>query len=116
MTPEEREEYLKTDWVGPGWMPLVKELNKELSFIEPNYTIDQVKEKFGGLRYYFTCSSRNIEIMWVITKTYEKQALEICEDCGETKNVSRNTDGWIRTLCAACRGKFLSGGMGKSDQ
>lgn len=35
-----------------GWYPLVIELDQKLAEIEPNYTLHQVKEKFGTLRYY----------------------------------------------------------------
>lgn len=36
-----------------GWYPLIINLNDELTNIDPNYELCQVKEKFGGLRYYW---------------------------------------------------------------
>jgi hypothetical protein len=36
-----------------GWYPLLVELDEKLSTLLPNYIIHQVKEKFGGLRYYW---------------------------------------------------------------
>lgn len=36
-----------------GWYPLLVALDKELAAIDPDYQVLQVKEKFGGLRYYY---------------------------------------------------------------
>ncbi len=35
-----------------NWMPVLVKLDSELSKLYPNYSILQVKSKFGGLRYY----------------------------------------------------------------
>ena len=35
-----------------GWYPLIIELDQKLAEIAPDYTLHQVKEKFGTLRYY----------------------------------------------------------------
>lgn len=35
-----------------GWGTLIAELETKLKRLSPDYTISQVKEKFGGLRYY----------------------------------------------------------------
>lgn len=39
------------------WYPLVTDLDAALSALEPDYVIHQVKEKWGGLRYYIDESS-----------------------------------------------------------
>lgn len=41
-------------WVGgpQRWWPILVRLNEEISALEPDYEVHQVKEKFGGLRYY----------------------------------------------------------------
>ncbi|MGH2879027.1 MAG: hypothetical protein ACRDK4_05395 [Solirubrobacteraceae bacterium] len=36
-----------------GWYPLLVELDEQLRALLPDYVIHQVKEKFGGLRYYW---------------------------------------------------------------
>jgi len=38
--------------VGKGWVPIVEQLDKDISELDPDYNITQVKEKFGTLRYY----------------------------------------------------------------
>lgn len=36
-----------------GWYPLLVELDERLRALLPNYELHQVKEKYGGLRYYW---------------------------------------------------------------
>jgi hypothetical protein len=36
-----------------GWYPLLVELDEQLRTLLPDYVVHQVKEKFGGLRYYW---------------------------------------------------------------
>lgn len=38
--------------VEPGWHPLIIEIDRKLSNVDPNYKVQQVKQKFGTLRYY----------------------------------------------------------------
>lgn len=42
-------------WIdcGPGWYPIVVELDRQLEELAPSYQVHQVKEKFGVLRYYY---------------------------------------------------------------
>ena len=48
-------------WIrcGRGWYPLLVELDEQLRQLLPDYEIHQVKEKFGGLRFYWG-SSENV--------------------------------------------------------
>jgi hypothetical protein len=43
-------------WIGcsRGWYPLLVELDEQLGTLFPNYEIEQIKEKFGGLRFYWS--------------------------------------------------------------
>lgn len=82
--------------IGKGWLPLLIEMDKELAKRDPNYVLDQVKEKFGGLRVYIT-SPGEIDF-WPIMEQYENKSFEICEICGE-HGAPYNKDRWIRTRC-----------------
>jgi hypothetical protein len=62
----------------------------------------QVKEKFGGLRFYI-CAGDD-EIFGMITLA-EHMSYKICEYCGTIKNVKVRSDGWVRTLCNKCEEK-----------
>ena len=64
-------------------------------------TVDQVKEKFGSLRFYYSGGDDTIHgMVWLA----EHMSYSICEICGSTKNIGRTT-GWIKTLCEDCASK-----------
>ena len=80
--------------VGQGWMPLVIALDEELSTHCPDYVIEQIKEKFGGLRYY--TSGVDIETQELIANAEDK-SYSICETCGEVGKLRKG--GWLKTAC-----------------
>jgi hypothetical protein len=58
----------------------------------------QVKEKYGGLRFYYYGGDRFIAgMIWLA----EYQSYHICETCGSTKDVFQ-TKGYITTICNDC--------------
>lgn len=59
---------------------------------------DQIKEKFGGLRIYY--SGGDDYVRGVINMA-EDMSFKICEVCGN-KGIP-NKNGWITTLCDGCR-------------
>ena len=67
----------------------------------------QMKEKFGGLRFYTIDSDETIEGM-IDLATYI--CSKICEHCGTRENLGK-TDGWISICCESCHdaGKAGSG-------
>lgn len=46
--------------VRDAWLPIITKLNKDLLKVDPDYRVFQVKEKFGGLRYYFEIHTDNL--------------------------------------------------------
>lgn len=88
--------------VGPGWFPLVNALHKILLVIDPNYSVAQVKEKFGGLRYYFGASEDgDYKQMQAIVDVAEAMSTYICEKCGAIGKL-RIGNFWHKTLCDTC--------------
>ena len=61
---------------------------------------DQIKEKFGGLRIYFSGGDDYVE---GIIDMAEEMSYKICEVCGNSGKP--NKGGWITTLCNNCRNK-----------
>lgn len=59
----------------------------------------QVKEKFGGLRFYV--NSADAEVYGMISLA-EQMSYNICEKCGSTENIQRTKGGWITYLCPKC--------------
>jgi hypothetical protein len=64
--------------VGDGWYRLVMDLNQELTEKYPNYSISQVKEKFGDLRYYTQGLDEEGEKMVSLAA---RDATKTCERC-----------------------------------
>jgi hypothetical protein len=62
--------------------------------VVPQVIAMQVKEKFGGLRFYYDGGDDNITGM---VRMAESWAAHACEECGNPGK-SRN-GGWIKTLC-----------------
>jgi hypothetical protein len=64
----------------------------------PQVTLDQVKEKFGTLRFYYTGGDDYISGMVAMA---ESMSGVICESCG---NPGKQTSGgWIKTICEPCQ-------------
>ena len=104
--------------VGAGWYPIIEALcaniqshadwrndqrkrllenNKYVHPIPeavPQVTVEQIKEKFGGLRFYYQGGDDTIAGM---VRMAEAWADASCEECG-APGTQRN-GGWIRTLC-----------------
>lgn len=81
--------------VGVGWFPLIKDLIIDLIELGWDKQTCQVKEKFGGLRFYINGAST--EIHKRISEA-ENLSYKTCETCGE-KGELRTNIGWHTTLC-----------------
>lgn len=44
------------------WYEIIAACDREMQAIDPHYRIDQIKEKFWGLRYYFTPSDPTLRL------------------------------------------------------
>ena len=64
----------------------------------PQVTLDQVKEKFGTLRFYYTGGDDHISGM---VRMAESMSGVICEECSNPAKTG-NDQGWVRTLCGPC--------------
>jgi hypothetical protein len=95
---------------GPGWYPILEKLCANIqSHIDwkneqfekygrgeavPQVVAAQIKEKFGGLRFYYDGGDDTVRGM---VRMAEAWADSSCEDCGAPGRQRNN--GWIRTLC-----------------
>jgi hypothetical protein len=89
---------------GDGWFNIINQLcqtiqhhidwkNKDKEVVQ-QVTVDQVKEKFGGLRFYYTGGDDYIR---GVVSMAEAMASVTCEDCGNPGE--GRFDNWFRTLC-----------------
>lgn len=76
--------------------------SREFTYIEsgryPQVVASQVKEKFGGLRFYVEGASN---VQHAVINWTESLSYRTCENCGSTKNIG-STQGWYKTLCEEC--------------
>jgi hypothetical protein len=63
----------------------------------PQVTLDQVKEKFGTLRFYYSGGDDVIDGM---VRMAESMTGVTCESCGNVGE--RRGGGWVHTYCAPC--------------
>lgn len=80
--------------VNTGWHNLVSELIDDLFELGWDGTVYQVKEKFGGLRFYIGAGN---EPIWKRISQAGKESFTICEVCGKPGQL--RIDGWMQTLC-----------------
>jgi hypothetical protein len=102
---------------GEGWMTIINDTHRKLKYIDPDYKIGQIKEKFGGLRYYYDQSLEisygdiRREIMDDIVTVAEIKASKTCELCGTCENKYkvelRIHRGFYYTNCEECSNKMI---------
>ena len=63
----------------------------------PQVTLDQVKEKFGTLRFYYSGGDDEISGM---VRMAESMSGVTCEECGNPGE--RRGGGWVHTYCEPC--------------
>lgn len=90
---------------GNGWYKIIDELS---AVLEPLGVVAvQVKEKFGGLRFYVGGVDKEIheEVYAAIGKA-ESLSYKTCEACGEPGETKGQ--GWVVTMCDKCWDKKMS--------
>ena len=78
-----------------GWYQIIKDLITDLIAMGWNREVCQVKEKFGGLRFYVNAASDEMHDRIAEAET---ESYETCEVTGQPGK-PRNDLGWIETLC-----------------
>ena len=89
---------------GEGWWPILEALcgqiqhhvdwkNKQ-SEVVAQVTVNQIKEKFGGLRFYYSGGDDAIDGMVSMAESWAAHSCETCGSPGKSRS-----GGWIKTLC-----------------
>lgn len=102
--------------VGDGWEPIVRELSEKLEKLileapedlRGSYHASQVKEKFGGLRFYMASSTAE---MGKAIDEAEEACSKVCESCGAPGSLHQT--GWARTNCVACNAAYVNARMSR---
>lgn len=82
-------------WIecGDGWLDLIDRLDRDLAEIDPDYRVAQVKEKFGGLRFYFDSDLEDRTALTARIAEAEAESFRTCEITGNPGVLTAN-DGW----------------------
>lgn len=90
---------------GDGWYDIIDGLCQSISNLGVSVTVVQVKEKFGGLRFYYEgVSSDKEERVYMVhgaVQMAEEMSYRTCENCGESGEL-RDEEGWYKTRCDSC--------------
>jgi hypothetical protein len=96
-----------------GWYDLLDRLMNKLNFISIRLGVqvvaNQIKEKFGTLRFYYTVIIKDentvddttFDIVSDIVSSAERQSENTCESCGKHGELCTN-GGWLKTCCPEC--------------
>jgi hypothetical protein len=92
---------------GDGWFNILDQLMGNIQHhidwknrqgeVVAQVTLDQVKEKFGTLRFYYTGGDDEISGM---VRMAESMSGVTCEECSAPAKT--HGPGWIRTICEPC--------------
>ena len=85
---------------GDGWFDLIWKLCEDIEATNEKVLALQVKEKFGGLRFYVTTGSN--KVLDLINEA-EAKSMTICERCGKLGILHQQ--GWWHTICDECEEK-----------
>lgn len=107
--PKEIQEHVWTNdpcwsYVPAGWRDLVVKLHNSLVQVAPDYRLCQVKEKFGGLRFYTNVRGSPENLVSRIIGYYEELSAKTCDVCGEPgeiKEIQRKDSnfGFVAARC-----------------
>lgn len=83
---------------GEGWWPIIAQLDRDIAAVAPNYEVHQIKEKFGGLRFYYGVGDAGFDPrIDELVDAAERVAARTCEFCGAPGRARGK--GWIKTVC-----------------
>jgi hypothetical protein len=92
---------------GDGWFNILDQLMGNIQHhidwknrqgeVVAQVTLDQIKEKFGTLRFYYTGGDDEISGM---VRMAESMSGVTCEECSAPAKT--HGPGWIRTICEPC--------------
>ena len=95
---------------GDGWFNILDQLMGNIQHhidwknrkeeVVAQVTLDQVKEKFGTLRFYYSGGDDAIDGM---VRMAESMSGVTCEECSAPAHT--HGPGWIRTICEPCETK-----------
>ena len=89
---------------GDGWFPILDQLSADITALDSRDGTEtiavQVKEKWGGLRFYVEVGS---DAVFDLIDKAEDKSRGTCEVCGEPGHAHGTM--WVFTMCDKCWGE-----------
>lgn len=85
-------------YIPEGWKDLLVKLHNALVQVAPDYRVNQIKEKFGGLRFYTNISYEPDSPAAIIETYYGWMSERTCDVCGEDGEI-KGGSGWLSARC-----------------
>jgi len=88
--------------VGDGWYNLILKLSKKLEALPEadDLVVTQVKEKFGGLRFYVSAATDTVHNL---IDAAEDKSRTLCEVCGGAGDIGGSS--WTQVRCEKHKAK-----------
>lgn len=91
---------ISADYIRERCEEMIKNPLRDVPDAIPQVTLDQVKEKFGTLRFYYSGGDEYISGMVTMAEAMSGTTCESCGNPGERKG-----GGWVHTYCDPCEEK-----------
>ncbi|MFA5759657.1 MAG: hypothetical protein WC942_09930 [Clostridia bacterium] len=101
-----------TNWgfeTGSGWNSLLWELFEEIEIVAIPYKIkiiiQQIKEKFGSLRFYYNTDSKDptpktaLDLIETLVNLYEEKSYNVCDITGRYYKYRIASGSWVYACC-----------------
>jgi hypothetical protein len=117
---------------GRGWLTIILRLMRDIDEVWRGFPVEgapercwcpvEVKEKFGGLRFYVHVlvpprrtdpAGRIADVhertqrMNALIRKAEGDCATVCEECGNSAGGPRWVNNWVRTVCQSCYDRWL---------
>lgn len=90
---------------GDGWYDIIDSLCETITEQDIDLKVVQVKEKFGGLRFYYgeveVEDERKGDLLHGAVRMACNMSFRVCESCG-SPGEHRDDGGWYKTRCDDC--------------
>lgn len=83
-----------------GWFSLLDKLCYDIELClddDEEFIVNQIKQKWGGLRFYYDTDSKSSDKIDSLVSLAEEQSFTICEICGKSGETVQTKGMW--TLC-----------------
>lgn len=94
-------------YIPDGWVGIIERLHENLVLVAPEYRITQVKEKFGGLRFYTNIGYDPDGIASMIIQHYERESEVTCDVCGERGKIVDVGEGKMPYVASRCEEHYV---------